>query len=101
MSSHHQITDIFEGRSFRSGVDYGEYFSCFISEVSEWTEKALASLKKNAQGIIPKSEWKNIIYDSADFYGRRTFMWRHGREWWINLHEGHEPVTNVQTYEVN
>lgn len=95
MSSHHQITNIHEGQSFSPNVDYGEYFSCLTQEVGEWKDKALKALKASAKAMIPENEMKNVIFDSIASYGRTVFMWRWGRNWWVNLHGN-----NAQVYEL-
>lgn len=99
MSSHHQVTHIFDGRVFDPNVDSGEYFSCFTKEVSQWKDKAIKALKTSARNLIPEKEMKNVIFDSVESFGRTTFMWRYGRDWWTNdLHQNNQ-VKNRQVYK--
>ncbi len=82
--SHHQITDIHEGQSFEE-KNFNEHFSFWLSEdKEEWTKKALASLKSNAESIIPSGKMKDVVFSSVDYDGRRIISWRYGTDDWVN-----------------
>lgn len=96
-----KITDIFKGRAFDPTVDSGEYFPVFTGKKASMQKRALNALKASAEAIVPENEMKNVVFDSADWGGVTTFMWRYGREWWINLHTNGQRNTanNITVYQ--